>query len=141
MCSEAPLRLNQKGAARQHQRSVPAATQSCSPSSTPKERKNSWTLPNAFTSASAPSQTGEKDGKRKKKAERRGGRVQCVLKMAGLPLAARRRAHVLRTGGCVEIKDGRSAPHQQTRLLPTPKRFSTSARLASSARSNSLLGK
>lgn len=112
----------------------------------PKKRKNSWTLPTS-SPPFRPSQN-QREGRRKKNGRGGAAEVKRVLKMAALPLAAQLHSPVCgradvpqrgRTGSCVEIKDGCKAPHHQTQLHSTPKRFKTSGRITSSTPSNSLL--
>lgn len=58
----------------------------------PKKRKNSWTLPTS--SPPLCPESNQRERQRKKKERGGAGEGKCVLKMAGLPLAAQLHSHV-----------------------------------------------
>lgn len=83
--------LSQKTAVRRHQCSLPAPTRSHSPSST--QNRERIDTPNEFTST-LPRVKPERERRREKKGRGGAGEVKCVLRMAGLPLAAQLHSHV-----------------------------------------------
>lgn len=85
--------LSQKTAVRRHQCSLPAPTRSRSPSSTQKRERIVGHSQRVHLH-SAPSQTRERKTEREKKGSGGAGGVKCVLKMAGLLLAAQLHSHV-----------------------------------------------